>query len=448
MALAVVLATDRAACAQSVVPWLGGFDVARVESVSQWVESPNDAQTLAEAAKLLYRMRRIDRDALLQQVSAEGKRQPGDATAMQGTAGGLTASPLPPELAEVLEMDRVYRLSLAVDDRECTVITSEVPHFWLTDPQSDWPAVVTGIVLRSDAQGRPTVVATSRVQWHPVDRARVPLVGWALLGRQGFDVGRLGQVIAADRQPLTATEQEAFYGMLAAAERVAGNANPPPQPVTVAQLLSGSQALVGQWVRIDLETARLTRIAVTDPRAAQRLGAGRDHYWQIDGFADLGDVQVKLESLESDGEPVLFDNRYPVSLATVELPATLRQAVEAEAGRGAVVAMVRRSVTADGFFYRLWSYPSEYARSRGGGQPYGPLIMAARVEVLPAAAANSLGVEVIGWIAAAGCLVVLAVIVIGSWHVGRRDRQIALARRQREAATFESAAGGDRDRTR
>ncbi len=71
---------------------------------------------------------------------------------------------------------------------------------------------------------------------------------------------------------------------------------PQPQAVEPVTLLSEPDGLVGQWLRMDLETVQVTRIAVTEPHRQAQLGS--DHYYQIDAVGDLKNVVVKIERPE------------------------------------------------------------------------------------------------------------------------------------------------------
>ena len=104
-------------------------------------------------------------------------------------------------------------------------------------------------------------------------------------------------------------------------------------------------------------------------------------------------------------------------------------------GAGRVdVGMVTEPVTVDAFFYRLWSYESEFATSRGGRQ-VAPLLIATTIESRSAGLAASAGqVQSLGWI--------LAFVVIGSilltsvvlWRVGRRDAAVKARRKAADAS--------------
>ena len=125
---------------QSVLDRLSGFDADRIESISPWFEDASDASLGAEAAKLLYQVRRLSSGGLFaepqaedahEEVSAEAANAEnvnvggdkassfatlGDVVSLSGTVMGLETWDLPPSLVEVLEFRRLYRVEVIVSD--------------------------------------------------------------------------------------------------------------------------------------------------------------------------------------------------------------------------------------------------------------------------------------------------------------------------------------------
>ncbi len=61
-----------------------------------------------------------------------------------------------------------------------------------------------------------------------------------------------------------------------------------------------------------------------------------------------------------------------------ELPDFLKQQIRVQEGGDAVLAEIRVMVQADVFFYRLWSYSTDFMNQMGGGDQFGPLLVAAQ----------------------------------------------------------------------
>ncbi len=426
--------------AESAMELLSGFDAQGVADAAGWLGQPQDPEAVSHVAQLLFQLRRVGQDGLVKRLGdddpAQTQWQPGDVIRWTGRAIRVAGSSVPETQAEVLEMSRVFRFEIEGSKRY--VITHDVPAPWLQPAaaKQPHPVEVVGIVVRTDEQGQPNVIATPRVQWFPDQEDGVPVEGWRLLAAHGLDCGRLDVVRDNDKQPLAADEP--FYEMLAAAYQ-ARDTTAAPQSVSVLELLKRSKQHVGQWVSLPVESVRVTKIMLPAGGAAAKQ-IGQDHYWQLDTFGRV-DGRVVIEPAgdaagsgdaagTGEAEPIEFANRYPVSLVAYALPEQMVQAIEQQSGRDAAVAMVRQPLLVEGFYYRQWSYDSEFAQSRRAGRQFGPLLMASRLTVrdvgLPASAIN--------WqaVVAGVFLVGLVVIALGSWWVGRRDRQHVLRRRKHE----------------
>jgi hypothetical protein len=122
-------------------------------------------------------------------------------------------------------------------------------------------------------------------------------------------------------------------------------------------------------------------------------------------------VRVELEGTAGGEDRLIYENRFPISVAVLRLPIELEQTLEG-AGEGAVVdmRMVKESLALDGFYYRLWSYESDFTGSRGARQ-VAPLLLAGKLRVRTATELGAGGVDVIGWSLMALVLGGLAAIV-------------------------------------
>ena len=471
ISLASIAAAQETRPQLSVVDRLSGFDADRIAAVSDWLQAPADSERLGEAAKLLFQVNRLARTSLAPPPAGPAPQDApdlplavGDAVAIRGTAVALASAPLPAELAEVLELERIFRVEVRTSYPSAGaapaptagptiyVLTTSVPAPWLAQwaqmQRLDQPTAATGVVLHADAQGRPQVLAAPAMSWFPAagSSADAPSLtrDWALLASQGFDVSLLGQVRSLHREPLLAADQQAFYGMLRAASRLAEEPTPAPLEADAAALLRDAEESIGRYVRLDCQSVRLTRIAITTPELQTAVGA--DHYWQLDAQGDLGNVVIQIESAEANAEPAMFHNRYPVSIVTLRLPDFLRQLVAADAAVEAHqsnVSLVSRQLRVEGFFYRLWSYDSDYMSQHGGGKQFGPLLMATRIVDIEPPPGDRAGVGRIGRVAAASVVVMLLATGIWMYVTGRQD---AAARQRRLAQPETLAWPGDRER--
>lgn len=430
--------------AQSVVDRLSGFDESRLASVAPWAEQPEDERLGREAAKLLYQVNRLARSGTLAGDSSTTDPSADSSSAaighrgsIRGQATAIDSWKLPESLAEVLEFDAVYRVEVTASgsSNPTVVITSEVPEAWLAanGSKSIHETSATGVWLRAAGDGL-AVIAAPSLTWLANAKSDVP-ADWALLGEHGFDVSLLEGVRARDRQPLRSEDSNAFYGLLNVAAAI-GSARDVtlsdgteviPSREPAADLLRNSAAMVGRFVRIDVQTIRVLRVAVTEPSTKEQLGSG--HYWQIDAIGDLGNVIIRIES-EGD-QAATFENRYPVSIAVRELPAFLESLIDQSTGTPAEssdMAMLATKISVDGFFYRLWSYQSDYMARHGGGSQFGPLVIASGISDIEPPRGDVVGVSRIGWYLAALTLFAILATIAGSIITSRRDA--AAKRRQ------------------
>jgi len=418
---------------QSALPLLSGFDPQRLRAVYPIRDEPS----AGEAGKLVYRLQRL-REETLRRLAPSDPPMVGDVVQVEGVIEEIRWWPIPDSLVEFLEFGQLQEIVLRLaaipesQSRSMRVITTGFP-----DGAEIGDCVRgLGVSLGVDDQGHVTVAATARLKWFPQE---VPNVGVSLLVRYGVDAAAVSELPQRDRLPLEPADAELFYAVMKGADEIAqawspglDGEIPHPEQIDAVALLREPNRFTGQWLRIRLQTVRVTRIAVTDPLRREQLGS--DHYFQIDASGDLGNVVISITRPAGEsGDPIQFESSYPVSLATKRLPQFLHDAAAQQGGPAFVTAMIAKPVQVDGFFLRLWSYESDFMQRLGGGQQFGPLIIAARIDNLEPDSADPAGVRVIGWIAAAGVLLALVATAIWARFTERHDRDAARQRKKREA---------------
>lgn len=426
LALHACLICAGACCwADSALSLLSGFDRPRIEAAYPAV----DDDSAGELAKLVYRLLSLDTRTLQSMADAEPSEL-GDAMIVEGEIRNISAVKVPARLVEFLELSQLQLLLVDTDQGQIHVLTTALP----ADAGAGDRVSGVGVLIENASV---TAIASARLRWFPTAPQSA---GWRLLSESGLDISLLAEAGSRNRKPLMAEDADAFYSLLAAAAQVGlRDQLPLPQPVEPVTLLSEPDGLVGQWLRMNLETVQVTRIAVTEPHRQSQLGA--DHYFQIDAVGDLNNVVVKIERPAGEpGPPITFENRYPVSLVIRELPEFLTQRIRAQERGDAVLSEIKVLVQADVFFYRLWSYSTEFMSQMGGGEQFGPLLIAARLHDRQPSSDDPAGVGVIGWIAALG--VVSAIMVTWLWNhrTSERDAEIRRKRKQRESEELEIPA--------
>ncbi|WP_068261276.1 hypothetical protein [Rubripirellula obstinata] len=436
MALAS-LAIASVSLADSAIDLVAGFDADRIEQVFPI----QNKQSVSESAKLLHRVGKVRPESFISrtrsslQDDATDGDVVGDAVQFEGVFVEAKSYVVPDTLAEMIGLDSIAVVAIDADNNNLiNVIAKSVPP---SCKPGDLLKVVGMLVTprRSDSDDEPenkVAVVAARMTWHPRDAANP---SWQWLADHGVDIAELPGLKTRDRRPLSSADTDLFYSIMSAA------AKSPPWPEPAAanpiDLLSDPNSLVAKFVTLPVETVQITRVSVTDVNRQRQLGS--DHYFQIDTIGDLGNVVVKIESADEDagGEPAVFENRYPVSIVMLDLPDFLKTAIRVREGGEAVVSDVRVQIQVEGFFFRLWSYETDYMKQFGDEKQFGPLLIAANLQNLESDSPDPLGVSVIGWIAAG--LIGISMVGIFLWHrqTAAGDAAIRRDRRDKSAAEID-----------
>ncbi len=456
---------------------LPGFDSQRLmglaERLANTTSSSAESQlAVSEAAKLIWAFKRLPENVFVEaratdlavasgfQESTVGEPILGHPIwygQLEGTVQRMGRIDLVAQDRELLEMDSIALSVLAakagVPDWEpaqrILVLTDRSPVVLSVEEFVGQDVVVEGLAIRASPET--TVVFAGRVRRVGDEVPADWPTGWKLLDSTGFDCRELMVVASNMRRPLKSDESRAFYGVLAAADKLGralqsegANFDGAPMAVGLDLLLRSPEKEIGAWIELDLETVRLTRVVVDKPE--WRALIGRDHYWQIDTFGTLpSGLRIELP-VEGKAESLTFQNRFPVSVVAAQLPSWLeKQLGEGLEEIGSVsgaeleigMRMLRAPVGFKGFFYRLWSYQSEFV-DRAGGRQIAPLLIAAELESLtPAEGIQENGAAWIGWVMGTLLLVALAVTAVVLVRAERKDTKLSARRRQKMASEID-----------
>lgn len=439
-AVAAVIHARSPAYCDSALPLIAGFDAERVDAAYPF----DGDDSVSEVAKLLFRVGQLERTSLQSRVDPSSVLRTGSAVDFAGEVRSKRVLQVTPQLSDYLGFDAVEVYELESRMQRVPDADAIAPILLLTSslsgdvaPGDRLAGVGVLLELPTDSDGT-RVIAAAGPTWTP---KQPPVEGWRLLGDVGFDASLLPELAGRQRQRLSTEDAQAFYTMLRASSRLASKEDslPRPRPLTAVDLLQDPTRHVGQWMSLRVETVRVTRVSLTEqPRRARQLS--NDHYFQIDAIGDLGNVQLQVRSRDPDAEPVVFENRYPVSIVTPELPDFLRDEVADRYGDNTVSAAVSLPLRVHGFFFRLWSYESQYMNQRGGDDQFGPLIVGVSFKNLALAGRDPAGVSRLGWYLAAGVLIALVLIAIWSWRNRRRDNQVRRRRKETQPEQLAWAA--------
>lgn len=416
--------------AESALDLLSGFDAARLEAAFP----VDDTTASGEVAKLLFRLRKADESKL----SARAKNLPqshgdialGEALQISGTIVSMRRFNVPEKLIEFLNLGSFLEITLKPDKSELPIGETVVilaPSISAALAPGDRLSL-PGVVLEM-RDSEIAAFAAGRFQWFP---AKAESTGIELLTRHGLDASAIASVSTRNRQPLMAEDTKAFYPMLLAADRLASQLDA-PKPIVLSpiEMLQSPQDHAGDWISIRLNTVRVTRVNITDADVRARLQ--QDHYFQVDCSGDLGDVVIEMTRPKGDdGEPIRLNHSYPVSVVSLSLPEFLRDSIEGQSDGGSLVTMISHPVRVDGFFFRLWSYDSEFMSRQGAGKQVGPLVMASKWNSLQEADESSGGLEVIGYALAAAIFLCIVATVVWNRVNAQDDRQTRRQQQQRD----------------
>lgn len=410
---------------ESVLPMLGKFDRDALESVfpiGEPTDSNGSGPSVGEMSKLVYQVSRLDAGTLLSAANdSDQSAKLGDAVRFDGEVVSRTSYQVPSSLVPYLEFTKFDSLVIQSqqDSSLSIVLAKDSPRgLGVGDRIHGAGVSVLGQGLDDGQLEARSALVAPRLEWSP---GLVNSQGWMLLQESGFDFSLIDVIHKHDRQPLVPAEETAFFAMLAAAD-AANTGSRVPKRVPLIDLLRQSDSLAGDWVRLDAQAVRVTKIDVGAAIARVSPTLDADHYYQIDAIADLGNVVVKIEPSEPGGAPLELDGRYPIAIVTTNLPPELESMSSGSVG----ASERRRDIIVDAFFYRVWSYASDLSsRDPRSSDQLGPLLMATSVRVSPPLASDPVGVRRIGWIVCGVFIGGFLAILIWIQHTKRVDKRAA-----------------------
>lgn len=413
--------------AESVLDLMPGFTPSQLESIVTPVGSGNgDSQTPVDdvtalsmdakpASQLIYRFSRLSESVL---QSRHGDSVPtssnniGDAVYLNGTIRQSRTLAVPDELVDILEFSTIELLNLSDGAGNPMFV---LMRSMSVDMQEGDRLFGSGALIGTVHGAR--VFVAGRLAWSPQTPSSPSA---SVLSSHGVDLSRLADVAKADRKPLTREDAGIFFSMIGATRRVQDSVTDvdvqamrqQTLDASAVDLLKNPRDFIGQWISLNVETVRITRVVVESEQ--RQADVGGLFYYQIDAIGDLGNVQLQIEVPE--GEPVLMENRYPVTIVSAKLPKFLQDK------EGDWVSTITAPVRIEGWFYRLWSYESDFMESRGGKQ-IAPLIIGGVIEDRRSRSSDPIGVKLIGKTAAFGIIAGIISTILFGWYTRRGDRE-------------------------
>jgi len=376
--------------------------------------------------KILYRFPRLGLENLLrwrqrgvgwEQLAAAPADHRAQVFRLAGRVKRVEKQSLLPEQVELYEFDHYFRVKLALGDSpyEAWVAARRVPATWAIAAPLDERAEADAIFLKvGDTMAEPPqlVFAADRIGWFP-DRVDPPNHigrGQLALARLGMDISLWDDIRESKDQSLTTADREGFYQLLAAWGRPesARLEESRKEALDLVPLLENQADHFGDVLPVEGIARRVMKVPVSDADVRSRFGL--DHYYEIDLFLPLGNAGLRFAKGPSGEENPVYRNAFPATLIVRELPPGLKEGEN-----------VHEQVRADGVFFKVWTYRSNYTSRFGQLQP-APLFIASQARLVSITPTANWVTGALVMAAFALALGVTGIIVL--WY-GRSDRAAA-----------------------
>lgn len=306
------------------------------------------------------------------------------------------------------------------DDRDgnaCAVITQHVPSQWLLAKNLRQPAIATGPAFHAIGDRPGIVMITPLIQWRDatidasaestISANKLPIsptlpAGWNALLQRGWNLDWIDAIEGLQGKSMTSRESQAFYSLLRCSQPPLETGPLDAEPPDADQVLNIMQSIqraesrkskrespqsdtasAGYRVKGIAEVRRVQRVDVRN--ADEQAWLGSDHYYQLDGFADIGNTRITIRFEQMD-EPIVFEKEFPVTLVALKVPDSLLIDAGDTVPGEAQAWYPRSRTTVSGWFYRMWRFKtaqvSEATNDREAQQ--GPLLVIDRFDPAPA----------------------------------------------------------------
>ena len=326
-----------------------------------------------------------------------------------------------PNLMPGLGWKEVYALKLAPN---LQVIAKDVPALWLSASALNQPICVQGLGLifmekENQPEGGnprvPQVVVASRVAWQSHRSATGSSTaqqasglqpelsaGWSALLRSNWDLAFCDAIELLQGQSLTSKDTRPFYTLLAAS-------NEPQSQETQARaysvmewirrtesmksnksLVREQQRSVGERIDARVQIRRIQRVDVRNAQSQAWLGS--NHYYQLDGLADIGPSRIEVK-YGKDYEPIAYEREFPITLVATKLPAWLlsdpttlisssdlsQETIDLDSA-SSIAWTTKIRVDVSGYAYRIWRFrtPQVSAVTQDTGYQQAPMLVVDR----------------------------------------------------------------------
>ena len=326
-----------------------------------------------------------------------------------------------PNLMPGLGWKEVYALKLAPN---LQVIAKDVPALWLSASALNQPICVQGLGLismekESQPQGGnprvPQVVVASRVSWQFHRSATGSSTaqqasglqpelsaGWSALLRSNWDLAFCDAIELLQGQSLTSKDTRPFYTLLAASNEPQSQETQ-PRPYSVMEWIRRTESMkstkslgreqqrsVAERIDARVQIRRIQRVDVRNAQSQAWLGS--NHYYQLDGLADIGPSRIEVK-YGKDYEPIAYEREFPITLVATKLPAWLlsdpttlisssdlsQETIDLDSA-SSIAWTTKIRVDVSGYAYRIWRFrtPQVSAVTQDTGYQQAPMLVVDR----------------------------------------------------------------------
>ena len=326
-----------------------------------------------------------------------------------------------PNLMPGLGWKEVYALKLAPN---LQIIAKDVPALWLSASELNQPICVQGLGLISMEKENqpeggnphvPQVVVASGVAWQSHRSTTGPSTaqeasglqpelsaGWSALLRSHWDLAFCDAIELLQGQSLTSKDTRPFYTLLAASnepqsQETQARAYSVMEWIRRTESMKSTKSLVREQQRSVAERidarVQIRRIQRVDVRNAQsQAWLGSNHYYQLDGLADIGPSRIEVK-YGKDYEPIAYEREFPITLVATKLPAWLlsdpatlvsssdlsQETIDLDSA-SSIAWTTKIRVDVSGYAYRIWRFrtPQVSAVTQDTGYQQAPMLVVDR----------------------------------------------------------------------
>lgn len=357
----------------------------------------------------VYRWRKTDWK--IDEVLAHPDQFQGDILAIKGRAKSITRIDLLPELQELFEFEHYYRVLVSFDEgkHEAIVCTRVIPKAWEGTKELDEPVEVDGVFLKTasvEGKSSQLVVVADRVRWFP-EKANVEFKTTdrdVYLGKLGMDAGLWDQVRQKNLRPLSETDREGFYALLAAMEQAKSTDSQFEQApkIDIASMLAKPDEHFGQPVVVDGTLRRIDQIKIEESDIRTRFGI--DHYYVLYVFVPLRNQRIRWGRDKDDANARVFENEFPVSVCLTTLPPDLKAS-----------PTIHEHIRLTGTLFKIWLYTPAGA-GKDLPQP-SPMVIGNEVQLIKFQPRSNVAMN---WIAGAFFAALMVLVGFAIWQFNQK----------------------------